>query len=150
MPRITPDDVLAGVKALWAGSQAQALVTGGIHHGVAQAEKVPPYANLMVEEGETEQTTGGAYTKWFTVSIKVYARADAAIGESPATTTAIRRAVQALIGEGSGTTLAVTNGRMLFVKPIGGEHALDPDRREGSSVLMTQARWEVLIQGSRV
>lgn len=143
MPVVTPDDVLAGVKALWNDDlDLAAAVPGKLWHQRPEQGAVMPYARAEIQEGETEEFSGLDYLQRFTVRIGVFSNS------APSDTGAIRGLMEARFRRTDG--LAVPNAtRVTHVRPVPGGLTIDDKTREAGNVLVATGAWEILVQGTR-
>lgn len=138
---VVPDDVIQGVGSAWDGSTMPTLVTGGLHQRPPSGT-VPPYGVIACEDGDQEDFSGKAYLKTFRVRVSVYAES------VPSNSGTIRRTLENLLDRSA--TLTVPNADLLIaVKPAAGGLTLAEQKRNANDVVIAQATWDVIVQGSR-
>ncbi len=139
---VTPDDVLAGVLAIWKSSPVAAEVPGGLHHGRIPNDADTPYALMKVTPGARMEFSGKAYCQAFTVTIGIYASA-----ASPRTGKKANL-LMSLLDRTQGLTVPNADS-VLTVKPALGKLELAAEMQNSNNVLIDSAAWEIMIQGSR-
>lgn len=148
MPVVTPDDVAAGFLELW-NALPHELVTGGLHHQRAPNAAQPPYAVMTIEDGDTEEFSGGTYLQKFIVRVAAYTNTPTP-NSGPIrreAETAFRHAERR---EGPGPKFRVPNAdQVLHVRPVPGGLEYAPQTKDAQNVVVPTGAWEVLIQADR-
>jgi hypothetical protein len=135
----TVDDVLAGVRSLWA---AAGLPMDLNDSRAVTATFAPPSAIVKVTPGDKMTMTAGGYLEKFKVSVWVHSRNGMDDRNS------IARALPRI--DFSQAKWPVTRGRCLHVRPVAVADDASPLKNQARDVAITPAAWEILMQQVRV
>lgn len=138
---VVPDDVLDGLRALWAGSRMPSLVTGGLYHGRATTSAQKPYAAIKATEGDREEFSGTAYLQRYTVEVTVWS------SDAPPEMAEIRRELSRLLDRTA--DLSIPNARVVHVRGRGGRLEVAAAQQDANDVLIAAGTWDVLVESTR-
>jgi hypothetical protein len=138
----TVDDVLAGVRALWAAAGLPVAVAGGLNDSRAvPATFAPPAAVVKVTPGEKMTTSANLYFERFKVEAWVHSRNGTDDRDR------IARLLPRL--DFAQAAWPVTCGRCIHVRPLPAPTEASPVKSQARDVALTAAAWEVLMQQVR-
>jgi hypothetical protein len=138
----TVDDVLAGVRALWAAAGLPAAVSGGLNDSRSvSATFAPPAAVVKITPGEKMTTSANLYFEKFKVEAWVHSRNGVDDRDR------IARLLPRLdFAQGR---WPVTSGRCVHVRPLPTPTDASPVKNQARDTAITPAAWEVLMQQVR-
>lgn len=137
----TVDDVVAGIKSLWAAAGLPVLVTALYDWRAVPAELVTPFAVVKVKPGDKRTMTGGSYFETFAVT--VWLHTDSATNGRvtiPRRFPAVDYKQRAWPGR---------FGRCLLVRPVAAPDDASPVNNLARDMAVTSAAWAVTMQQTR-